>query len=70
LLDAEQTYFQPAIDYIALRMSDRYNKKAPIVHNTYQMYLKDGMARMQKDLERAKKQNLFFWREDRSRSLH
>jgi proline dehydrogenase len=43
LIDAEQTYYQPAIDYLALAMSKKYNKKEAIIHNTYQMYLKDGI---------------------------
>jgi hypothetical protein len=40
LFDAEQTYYQPAIDYLAIHYAKKFNKKTPIVYNTYQMYLR------------------------------
>lgn len=29
----------------------------PIVHNTYQMYLKDGLDRLERDLKASQKKN-------------
>jgi len=56
LFDAEQTYYQPAIDFLALHFSSKYNKSTPIIYNTYQMYLKDGPERLITDINNSKKQ--------------
>lgn len=40
LFDAEQTYYQPAISRIVMDYMHIYNRSKPIVHNTYQNYLK------------------------------
>lgn len=60
LIDAEETFFQAAIDYIVLTFAKKYNTEQPIIYNTYQMYLKDGLSRLRKDLEFAKANNFYF----------
>ncbi|KAG2388358.1 hypothetical protein C9374_000522 [Naegleria lovaniensis] len=56
LIDAEQTYYQAAIDQLYIMMSVKYNSKeymagrnTPVVYNTYQLYLKDSFHRLQFD---------------------
>ncbi|KAF9962208.1 hypothetical protein BGZ72_009284 [Mortierella alpina] len=59
MIDAEQTYFQPAIDDMALHLQERYNRTrhadGPLIYNTYQMYIKDAFGRLQRDFERAQR---------------
>lgn len=50
LIDAEQTWFQSAIDYLSLSFMPEYNSKKAIIYNTYQMYLKDALPRLKLDL--------------------
>ena len=54
LLDAEQTYRQPALDQFALYMSRKFNRDSTLVYNTYQMYLMDSLNKLDKHLEIAK----------------
>jgi len=59
MIDAEQSYFQPAIDNVALHLQEHYNHspyaEGPLVYNTYQMYLKDALGRLQLDYTRAQR---------------
>jgi proline dehydrogenase len=65
MMDAEQTYFQAAIDDVALSSCRKWNAKRPgvngsrggipTVFNTYQMYLVDALGRMEMDLKRAER---------------
>lgn len=62
MIDAEHTYFQPAIDNITIDLAKRFNKSGsfPVVFSTYQMYLKDSRHRLFTDMDRAKKGNYRF----------
>lgn len=65
MIDAEQTYFQLAIDDIALRLCQKYNvslkhtdksgMKHATIFNTYQLYLKDAYDRLVSDTLLAKR---------------
>ena len=44
LLDAEQTYMQPAVDALAIAFQRTYNQEAAVLLNIYQCYLKVGPA--------------------------
>ncbi len=43
-IDAEETWIQPAIDYIAEQMMSLYNQQECIVYNTLQLYRHDRLA--------------------------
>ncbi|CAF1407073.1 unnamed protein product [Didymodactylos carnosus] len=60
MVDAEQTYFQTAINFLATEMQRYFNKISPIVHGTYQCYLKDTLKVITTDLELAKKEDYIF----------
>lgn len=60
MIDAEHSYFQPAIDNATLEMQRKYNVEVPVIFNTYQCYLKDSMERMMLDMERAQHEGFKF----------
>ncbi|XP_023169002.1 proline dehydrogenase 1, mitochondrial isoform X4 [Drosophila hydei] len=60
MVDAEQTYFQPAITRITLEMMRKYNKNKAIVFNTYQCYLRETFREVVTDLEQASRQGFYF----------
>jgi len=64
LVDAEQSWFQPAIDRYVDLLSEEFNKirpsapdssspSAPVVYNTYQCYLRDAPSRIAASLAHA-----------------
>lgn len=60
MIDAEHTYFQPAIDNVAGTLMKEFNTKKPVIFSTYQMYLVDSEWRLATDLMRAKQGNYYF----------
>ena len=68
MVDAEQTYFQPAIDNSIYGLQERYNsgldpnsgKHRFTIFGTHQCYLKDAGARLRRDLKRAHKKGYNF----------
>ncbi|KAJ8326373.1 proline dehydrogenase [Batrachochytrium dendrobatidis] len=75
MMDAEQTYFQPAIDNIVLGLCRKWNpstikqmteseraagSKGPLIFNTYQMYLCDAYSRLERDLNHSARMGYSF----------
>jgi hypothetical protein len=68
MMDAEQSYFQPAIDDVVIGLSRTFNPrsvnadgwKEPLVCNTYQMYLTSSLRRLKADVLRARQKGYSF----------
>jgi proline dehydrogenase len=60
MIDAEHHYLQPAIDSLAKDMMREFNRRVPVVYNTYQCYLKDSRFRLNADIESARRQGYHF----------
>lgn len=60
MIDAEHSYFQPAINHAAVELQRRYNTHESVIYNTYQAYLKDSHERLIMDLERARREGWHF----------
>uniref|UniRef100_A0A667YTD9 Proline dehydrogenase n=1 Tax=Myripristis murdjan TaxID=586833 RepID=A0A667YTD9_9TELE len=60
MVDAEQTYFQPAISRLTLEMQRIYNRKKAIIFNTYQCYLKEAYDNVSMDVELSRREGWCF----------
>lgn len=57
LVDAEESWIQPAIDELVERMMERFNKERAIVYNTLQHYRHDRLEFLRSSLAKADKGN-------------
>lgn len=59
LIDAEHSWIQQAIDDMAREMMQKYNRQAPVVFNTYQLYRSDKLASLKADYYLAETTGFF-----------
>ncbi|MEY2964073.1 MAG: hypothetical protein RL754_1334 [Bacteroidota bacterium] len=60
MVDAEESWIQPALDDLCLSFMRKYNKEKPMVYNTAQMYRHDRIGHLQRMLELAKAEGFIY----------
>ncbi|KAI8052909.1 FAD-linked oxidoreductase-like protein [Syncephalis plumigaleata] len=64
MIDAEQSYLQPAIAYMARQVARKYNQRddatPPQIYDTYQLYLRQGLKNLVEDMVMAER-NGYHW---------
>ena len=55
MIDAEDSWYQPAIDALATRMMERFNRERAIVFNTLQLYRHDRLAFLEESFAAAER---------------
>ncbi|CAO3618853.1 unnamed protein product [Mucor fragilis] len=63
MVDAEQSYFQDAIDHVAVNLQRKFNankNQQPTIFNTYQMYTKSARGRLELDVALSERENFTF----------
>ncbi|XP_039514880.1 proline dehydrogenase 1, mitochondrial-like [Pimephales promelas] len=60
MVDAEQTYFQPAISRLTVEMKRIFNTDKAVVFNTYQCYLKEAFDNVSMDVELSRREGWCF----------
>lgn len=60
LIDAEDFWYQKAIDDVVTLMMLKYNKEKAVVFNTLQMYRKDRLAFLVESINHARDNNYFY----------
>ena len=58
-MDAEETWIQKAIDFLAAQMMEKFNKERCIVYNTIQMYRVDRLEHLRNAYKEACEKNYF-----------
>lgn len=53
LVDAEESWYQDALDALVAEMMERFNRERAIVYNTVQLYRHDRLAFLRQEVERA-----------------
>lgn len=53
-IDAEESWIQNAIDFLATQMMEKYNREVPIVFNTIQLYRHDRLDFLKKSHQQAR----------------
>ena len=59
MIDAEETWIQPAIDQLAFEMMKKFNQNQPLVYNTVQLYRHDRLNYLKELFGQCEKESLF-----------
>ena len=59
LIDAEHSWIQDSIDDIVREMMQKYNRKKPVIFNTYQLYRHDKLAALKVDFYFAETEGFY-----------